>query len=143
MRTLYYMIENNLFQGGMPDETMPRDITAVMTLSNEPIGHLLHPDVEMHCWLPIPDGPFPGMKWLEAAVKMVETMIEAGHRVYIHCRAGVSRSAMVTIAYLMKKHGWSLDTAMDWVGAENPEINPNPRFIMGLREYEDQLQGVR
>lgn len=138
----YYLIENGLYQGGMPDEFMPREITAVLSLmhSND-VRHLLHPHVEMYAWLPILDGPFPGLPWLEAAVKMIEAMREAGQVVYIHCRAGISRSTMVTAAYLMKKNGWDRDTALEWIATANRHVDPNPHFLKGLREYDDKLKG--
>ena len=37
------------------------------------------------------------------------------NRIFIHCMAGVSRSATLLIAYLMKKNNWSLEEAYLYV----------------------------
>ena len=60
-------------------------------------------------------------------------------RVLVHCRAGVSRSATLVIAYLMKRHGMSLDDALAHVRAKRPRIAPNEGFIQQLRAFEASL----
>ena len=50
----------------------------------------------------------------------------------MHCMAGVSRSATLVIAYIMKKYKMSLDEAKKLVEAKRPFINPNPGFIKQL-----------
>lgn len=48
----------------------------------------------------------------------------------VHCFAGVSRSATITIAYLMHKGvAADLETALDIVKDERPFVNPNPGFM--------------
>ena len=39
-------------------------------------------------------------------VAFVEAEREAGRPVYVHCRAGISRSGMVVVASLMSRNGW-------------------------------------
>lgn len=40
--------------------------------------------------------------------------------------AGISRSATVVIAYIMKKEKMNYDQAYDWVKRRRPVIRPNP-----------------
>lgn len=75
------------------------------------------------------------MTWLKNVVSIIEHLEQLGFKIYIHCRVGVSRSAMVTIAYLMKKNMWTVQKAMDHLGNINDNIDPNPYFMNGLREY--------
>jgi len=48
---------------------------------------------------------------LDDAVDSVQRMRAAGHRVYLHCTAGVNRSPSVAIAYLVRCCDMSLDDA--------------------------------
>lgn len=58
----------------------------------------------------------------------------------VHCRAGISRSASLVIAYLMKTRGWSLNRAMAYVKSRRGIIRPNPGFLKQLKSYEESLQ---
>ena len=61
-------------------------------------------------------------------------------RVLVHCRAGVSRSATVCIAYIMHKQGLSLDSAYEFVKSKRPVIDPNINFIRQLQKFEAFLK---
>jgi len=60
--------------------------------------------------------------------------------VLVHCFAGVSRSASICIAYMMKKLGWNLEKALWHLKKCRRLINPNVGFIRKLTEYEKYLQ---
>ena len=57
----------------------------------------------------------------------------------VHCAAGVSRSASIVLAYLMKYHNISLKDALYLVKQKRPIISPNRGFIRQLIEYENKL----
>ncbi|ESO11570.1 hypothetical protein HELRODRAFT_166577 [Helobdella robusta] len=63
-----------------------------------------------------------------------------GH-VLVHCAAGVSRSASICLAYLMKHHGMSLRRAYSHLKVKRPIIRPNVGFFRQLMEYEKKLFG--
>ena len=60
-------------------------------------------------------------------------------RVYVHCAAGVSRSASVVVAYTMWKNKWPLDKALEWVMERRPCIKPNDGFMAQLKQFEQEL----
>jgi len=62
--------------------------------------------------------------------------------VLIHCRAGISRSATVCIAYLMYAGRLSLDQAHDYLKLRRPLISPNLNFMRQLAEFETSLNAV-
>jgi hypothetical protein len=64
-------------------------------------------------------------------------------RVLIHCQAGVSRSATICIAYLMKHFGLFLDGAYMAVKGARKIICPNIGFMKQLIEYERQLSKIK
>jgi protein-tyrosine phosphatase len=134
-----YFIEEGLYQGPRPKALHPT-ITAIINLEAMEDGAFLHDDLTdvstARIMLPIYDADYPGHKWLTMAVKIVEALREAGHVVYIHCRGGISRSAMLTAAVLMKKHGWDLDKAMNHIAGSNATVDANPRFMRGLKDWK-------
>ncbi|CAK74287.1 unnamed protein product (macronuclear) [Paramecium tetraurelia] len=60
--------------------------------------------------------------------------------VLVHCAAGVSRSASVVIAYLMKKKGLAFQEAFNFVKKKRSVIQPNYGFIQQLRNYEKEIR---
>lgn len=58
----------------------------------------------------------------------------------VHCQQGISRSATVVIAYLMKKFHVPYMAAHSYVKKLRPQVAPNSGFIKQLLEYEAELQ---
>jgi len=56
-------------------------------------------------------------------------------RILFHCRAGVSRSASVALAYYGKQMRYDLTRAYSQLATRRPVIRPNPGFIEALEEY--------
>lgn len=57
------------------------------------------------------------------------------NNVLVHCYAGISRSASVIIAYLMKLHTWSYPEALACVRQERAIVQPNYAFEVQLRVW--------
>ncbi|EGG15127.1 hypothetical protein DFA_09951 [Cavenderia fasciculata] len=64
---------------------------------------------------------------------------ETDSTVFVHCFAGVSRSATISIAYLMRKQSIGFEEAYAFVLNQRRVIYPNNGFIKQLLEYELQL----
>jgi hypothetical protein len=62
--------------------------------------------------------------------------------VVVHCMVGVSRSAAIVIAYMMKKYSMSRDEAIHFIRCTRPVIQPNPGFQRQLELWES-LKGFR
>lgn len=76
------------------------------------------------------------------AFPFIEDCVQSNGKVLIHCNAGVSRSAAILIAYLMKSQNLSYDAAWTIVKEKRPNINPNIGFIFQLKNYEKQLNNI-
>jgi len=50
---------------------------------------------------------------LPRCVRMLDELVRAGHRVYVHCTAGVTRSPTVIAAYLHWELGWPLEKSLE------------------------------
>ncbi len=66
---------------------------------------------------------------LPEAVDALRGLREAGHRVYVHCTAGVGRSPTVVVAFLHWVRGWDLAEAA--------------RHVVGRRWCEPNLEAIR
>uniref|UniRef100_A0A3Q2ZT44 Zgc:153044 n=1 Tax=Kryptolebias marmoratus TaxID=37003 RepID=A0A3Q2ZT44_KRYMA len=99
------------------------------------------PGVE-YVHIPVSDTPLSPLRdhFSEVADKIRSTA-EGGGRVLVHCNAGVSRSAALCMAYLMKHRGVTLMEAHGWVRSCRPIVRPNPGFWKQLIQYEAELRG--
>jgi protein-tyrosine phosphatase len=65
---------------------------------------------------------------LPACVSALNSLLESGHTVYLHCSAGAGRSPTVAIAYLFWRCGWGLEQAVAHVTQCRP-CSPNVEAI--------------
>ncbi|GFO46364.1 dual specificity protein phosphatase 1 [Plakobranchus ocellatus] len=80
------------------------------------------------------------ISWFPELIDFIDSVSSQQGRVLVHCRAGVSRSATVCIAYIMHKQGLSLDSAYEFVKSKRPVIDPNINFIQQLQKFETLLK---
>ncbi|KAF2762132.1 phosphatases II [Pseudovirgaria hyperparasitica] len=59
------------------------------------------------------------------------------HGVLVHCRAGISRSGAVIVAYLMWSRGLTYAAALDLARESRDVITPNEGFVRQLRVWEE------
>ena len=60
----------------------------------------------------------------------------SGQNILVHCHAGLSRSATITIAYLMRKHNIPFESAFNMVKCRRT-IYPNENFVAQLQLFEE------
>jgi len=78
-----------------------------------------------------------------ASYDAIEAARADGSADFVHCSRGVSRSASICIAYLMRKDGLSAAQARTHVETRRPIILPNDGFWRCLQEYEKEKDGGR
>ncbi|GMT28831.1 hypothetical protein PFISCL1PPCAC_20128, partial [Pristionchus fissidentatus] len=72
----------------------------------------------------------------------IKSVKEGGGRVLVHCMAGVSRSASLVLAYLVKYERMTLKQAYYYVKSVRPIIHPNLGFWKQLVDFERRLRGT-
>jgi len=71
----------------------------------------------------------------ESCYQFIDQAVSKNENVLIHCHAGMSRSATIACAYLMKKYNLSFETALEQLRSKRPCVYPNPGFANQLRLY--------
>lgn len=78
---------------------------------------------------------------LPRALSAVEAGLASGHSVLVHCAQGVSRSAAVVLAFLVRHRGMSLAAAWQHVSARR-DVSPNIGFWGQLLAFELSERGA-
>jgi len=87
--------------------------------------------------VPIDDLPSTDItKNFEECFSFINEALLSGGKVLVHCMAGVSRSATIVIAYVMKSKAMDFKQAFDHVKSCRPAICPNEGFLNQLRHYK-------
>uniref|UniRef100_A0A8C1P1E6 Dual specificity phosphatase 16 n=1 Tax=Cyprinus carpio TaxID=7962 RepID=A0A8C1P1E6_CYPCA len=82
------------------------------------------------------------LPWLDRSVEFIEKAKASNASVLVHCLAGISRSATIAIAYIMKRMDMSLDEAYRFVKEKRPTISPNFNFLGQLLDFEKKLKSA-
>uniref|UniRef100_A0A3Q3W9H5 protein-tyrosine-phosphatase n=1 Tax=Mola mola TaxID=94237 RepID=A0A3Q3W9H5_MOLML len=77
-------------------------------------------------------------QYFEEVFEFIEAY-QSGRGVLVHCQAGVSRSATIVIAYLMKHTLMTMTDAYKYVRSRRPVVSPNLNFMGQLLEFERDL----
>lgn len=73
---------------------------------------------------------------LEACLEFIDKARERG-TILVHCMAGVSRSASVIVAYLMKIENLSVKDALSSLREASSKVCPNKGFMEQLQMFEE------
>eukprot|EP01116_Phalansterium_solitarium_P013238 TRINITY_DN3046_c0_g1_i3.p1 TRINITY_DN3046_c0_g1~~TRINITY_DN3046_c0_g1_i3.p1 ORF type:complete len:619 (-),score=134.27 TRINITY_DN3046_c0_g1_i3:1606-3426(-) len=74
------------------------------------------------------------------ALDYLESVRQAGGRVYVHCQQGVSRSVSVVVAYEMWRLRCTFAAALERVKRRRPIASPHAAFIVQLIQWEKYLR---
>ena len=64
----------------------------------------------------------------DTAIEFIGAALNSDGRVLVHCWRGISRSATIMIAYIMRSRRLQYKAALAFVKAQRPCIDPNPGF---------------
>lgn len=116
-------------------------ITHVLSLYHHSVT-IAHPCVQLQ--INISDSPASDITsaiWQGTA--FIHQALQQGGRVFVHCHAGISRSATIVMAYLMLHCDYTLDSAFSFVSAQRPCICPNIGFMGSLQAFGKILANRR
>lgn len=116
-----------------------QDCAVDKVLKEHNIKHVLSLGVNMivdvdHKFVEMLDLPETNIKpVLSECLVFIRNAVDMGENVLVHCNAGVSRTSMVAIAYLMHYERMSYEDAHSLVKAKRPAIQPNAGFSRQLK----------
>lgn len=84
---------------------------------------------------------------LDPISEYIINSIRSGKVVFVHCYAGISRSASIVIYTLMKLHNWKFDKSLRYVRSIRPQIEPNAGFTQQLvgdkpQQYPENIEST-
>lgn len=98
------------------------DVDFILNIQRKPIKGERH--------FPLRDSSLERPERIVAAVRLLDNLLRrSGRGVYLHCRAGRSRSVVVAALWLVLVHGYSLRRALSIVTRRHPRANPNPALV--------------
>ncbi|KAJ3575509.1 hypothetical protein NP233_g1049 [Leucocoprinus birnbaumii] len=74
--------------------------------------------------------------YLEAACNYIDAALRSGRNCLVHCQQGVSRSAAIILAYLIRNRSMTLDHALAFLKRKRACVKPNSAFIQALQDWE-------
>ncbi len=131
----YHRIEDGLYLGSSVAQPPP-ETSAVVNLCGREDPY----KVEVMLWEPILEGGNPpDVDWLKRVVGFIDAQRRARRTVYVHCMAGIDRSATAVTAYLMFEHGCGRDAALARVKSKRACACPDPNLMRLLADWERTL----
>lgn len=116
-------------------------ITHIICLSNhqEPI----YPKDFTYKLIPIEDYSCIDISaYFDTTFELIEHVLTSGKGILVHCDAGVSRSASIVIAYLMRKNRCDYLSAFNQIRDKRSFIDPNPGFVQQLCNYQEKIKNL-
>jgi protein-tyrosine phosphatase len=125
----------NVYSATQKEELKKRGVTHIFM-----VGYLLHeffPDDFVYSNIEIEDDERENIfKYFYTSINF----IEKSKICYVHCQAGMSRSASIVIAYIMYKFKLNFDDAFNYVRERRPCIYPNDGFKLQLQDLDRVLK---
>lgn len=66
---------------------------------------------------------------LASPVKTLNSLLSAGHRVYVHCNAGICRAPATVLGYLCHYRGMTFEQGLAFIRENRPQANPYKRAV--------------
>ncbi|KAL3885249.1 hypothetical protein ACJMK2_025337 [Sinanodonta woodiana] len=83
----------------------------------------------------------PEQKDINSAVSFILENRQKQSSVYVHCKAGRTRSTTVVACYLVKVHGWKPEEAVEFIKSKRPHIWLRDAQLKSIHQYYSSCQG--
>ncbi|UYV75133.1 PTPMT1 [Cordylochernes scorpioides] len=149
LREWYNRIDETVVLGALPFRS-----TSKKLIEEEDVKNVvsMNEDYELRLWVPTQEewGQH-GVKFLQLqtidmfhapcqtklrrGVDFILDALQQQQSVYVHCKAGRTRSATLVGCYLMQRHSWTPDQAVELMRSKRPHILLGPKQWEALRVY--------
>ncbi|KAH7910329.1 protein-tyrosine phosphatase-like protein [Hygrophoropsis aurantiaca] len=91
-----------------------------------------------HLTIPVQDSEYEDLLiHLPQACQFIQSALDEGGKVLVHCLMGVSRSTTVVCAYLMWTRRISAAAAIQYIRKRRPQVHPNFGFTKQLQTFAE------
>ncbi len=142
-------ITPQLFVGGFIDtadwrQLVEQGIDVVVSLQGERHDEGVFGELQPAAYLRLPtrDWTPPSTAQLRMGAALIDEAIRAGHKVLVHCHAGVGRSTLQCGAYLVFT-GMTLDEAWQLIKTKRPRAEWNERQQRAIEEFAAAVAAER
>ncbi|GIX46530.1 MAG: phosphatase [Candidatus Tectimicrobiota bacterium] len=140
------VIDEHLLLGGLPmfddlERLQQQGVGAVVNLCAErphDHQHLRRAGLDA-LWLPVPNALPPTPAQLHDALTWMADQLAAGRAVYVHCAAGIGRSATLLACWYVATQGWSPSQALAYLKRRRPQVAPTRRQRRALADFAARL----
>ena len=131
-----YIGTNQCCQKHFAKELLKKGIEADISLEEKrldtPFG------VKYYLWLPVKDHTSPSPLQYKIGVEMIQQLVQAKKKVYIHCEKGHGRAPTLVAAYLMTQ-GTELEETIDFLKSKRPGAYIHPKQRSALKRFNKSL----
>lgn len=120
-------------------------ITDMITIEIKPLqASDLASSIKRYLYINVMDHPKQDiLSHFATSNEFIETALKVpSNKVYVHCVAGISRSATLVIAYVMKTRSMNYNEAFDLVYQKRRVIEPNEGFVRQLYLYHKMKYSI-
>ncbi|VDQ14169.1 unnamed protein product [Trichobilharzia regenti] len=82
-------------------------------------------------------------KKIDMGISFIDSCVQSNGCVYIHCKAGRTRSAYLLTCYLMSKDSMNVDKAIEYIQSFRKHVMFRPPHKIGLQDYYELLNARR
>ena len=61
---------------------------------------------------------------LAEPIQALHGLLAVGHRVYVHCNAGICRAPATVLGYLCHYRGMSIEQGLEYIRSNRPQVHP-------------------
>lgn len=95
---------------------------------------------KLFLWLPVRDHYAPTFEQLQVGVRVLETLVAAGVRTYVHCKNGHGRAPTLVAAYFMLTEQLTPYTAVARIRAKRSGAHLESAQLRALERFEHSLR---
>ena len=122
-----------------PNVLKIRNIQSIVRVLKQPLPLTANKSFDYFCIPVIDDESENISSYFDSSFSFIDSALSSNKSVLVHCSAGVSRSATIVIAYLMRKYKYSLHESIRKVRLKRHICKPNPSFLRQLKQLEIEL----
>lgn len=92
-------------------------------------------EVDIYAWIPVVDGYAPSEKQFSIGSSLINSVVEAGDVIFVHCNNGHARSPTMVASYLIRYKKKTLEQATEMIARKRPEIHIESIQVEALMEF--------